>query len=200
MANGDQRLVHLRRFYRILRRLNARIGGPRYLAECNRDMDWPIRGVYFFMEAGERRSDSGRSLRIVRVGTVTNGTLWRRLYAHSIGRLFFGRLVMKALAERDGEATRDDAAEEICDMPFLWLAVDEDVSGSNTDRRYIECNAIALLSNYQRIQFDPPSRTWLGHFSERLKIARSVLWNSHFVDYDYDYDFLDTLEGWANDM
>ena len=35
--------------------------------------------------------------------------------------------------------------------------------------RYIECNAIALLSNYQRIQFDPPSRTWLGHFSERLR-------------------------------
>ena len=107
---------------------------------------------------------------------------------------------MKALAESDGEANRDDAAEKICDMPFLWLAVDEDVPGSNTDRAYIECNAIALLSNYRRVQLDRPSRSWLGHFSEGHKIARSGLWNSHFVDYDYDPDFLDTLEVWTNNM
>ena len=32
-------------------------------------MYWPQRGVYFFMEDGEERSDSGSGLRIVRVGT-----------------------------------------------------------------------------------------------------------------------------------
>lgn len=99
MANGDRRLVHLRRFYSILRRLERTLGRPRHLAVSNRDMDWPTRGVYFFTEAGERRSDSGKGLRVVRVGTVRNGTLWKRLYAHSIGRSVFGGLVMKALAE-----------------------------------------------------------------------------------------------------
>lgn len=200
MANGDQRLVHLKRFYAILRRLNKKVRGPRHLADCSPDMNWPTRGVYFFMEPGECRSDSGRGSRIVRVGTVTSGTLWGRLNKHSTGRSVFGRIVMGALAERDGEATEGDAAEEICNMPFLWLAVDEDEPGPKTDRSYIEQSTIALLSNYKRIQFDQPSRTWLGHFSETHKIARSGLWNSHFVQYDYNPDFLDVLDNLVSDM
>ena len=32
-------------------------------------MKWPARGVYFFREAGESRSDTGEGLRVVRVGT-----------------------------------------------------------------------------------------------------------------------------------
>ena len=50
-------------------------------------MDWPIRGVYFFQEDGEQRSDSGSGPRIVRVGTqaIKQGSktkLWTRLSQH----------------------------------------------------------------------------------------------------------------------
>jgi hypothetical protein len=79
-------------------------------------MDWPKRGVYFFMEDGETRSDSGSGPRIVRVGThaLTDGSgskLWGRLRQHrgqgktgggnhrgSIFRLIVGT----ALIARDG--------------------------------------------------------------------------------------------------
>ena len=59
----------------------------RRLATCNGRMDWPLRGVYFFMENGEERSNSGDGLRIVRVGThaLKSGsktTLWKRLSQH----------------------------------------------------------------------------------------------------------------------
>jgi len=50
-------------------------------------MNWPRRGVYFFREQGEERSNSGRGPRIVRVGThalkENGGTaLWTRLSQH----------------------------------------------------------------------------------------------------------------------
>jgi hypothetical protein len=50
-------------------------------------MDWPQRGVYFFMEEGEHRSESGDGLRVVRVGThaltaTSRTTLWKRLAQH----------------------------------------------------------------------------------------------------------------------
>ena len=50
-------------------------------------MNWPQRGVYFFMEDGELRTDSGEGLRIVRVGTHaltsrSQTTLWNRLLQH----------------------------------------------------------------------------------------------------------------------
>ena len=50
-------------------------------------MDWPQRGVYFFFEDGERRSDTGKGLRIVRIGTHAlkqnaKTTLWTRLRQH----------------------------------------------------------------------------------------------------------------------
>lgn len=107
---------HLRRFYRLMEELEQRIGGARMLADCNGRLTWPRRGVYFFMEDGEYRSDSGTGPRIVRVGThglkAGSGTsLWNRLSQHrgsarsgggnhrgSIFRLIVGT----ALIERDG--------------------------------------------------------------------------------------------------
>ncbi len=72
-------------FYEILGRLRDRIG-VRYLKACHSRMNWPKRGVYFYFEPGEFRSD-GRTLRVVRVGThaVSSGsrsTLWKRLMSH----------------------------------------------------------------------------------------------------------------------
>lgn len=83
----DARREHLVRFYRILDRLEGSIGGERCLAVCSGRMHWPRRGVYFFREHGEMRTDTGSGPRIVRVGThalkagsVT--TLWTRLSQH----------------------------------------------------------------------------------------------------------------------
>ena len=81
------RLDHVREFYAILGELSDQLGGPRILGECHGRMKWPQRGVYFFFEGGESRSDSGEGSRVVRVGThaVSAGsrtTLWNRLRQH----------------------------------------------------------------------------------------------------------------------
>jgi hypothetical protein len=104
------------RLYETLAHLEKRVGHPRRLADCSARMDWPKRGVYFFFEQGEKRSDTGDGLRVVRVGThalkVDSGTqLWTRLSQHkgtpktggghhrgSIFRLIVGA----ALINRDG--------------------------------------------------------------------------------------------------
>ena len=54
------RLDDLVRFYRLLETLERRIGGSRLLADCHGRMNWPQRGVYFFTEHGETRTDSGQ--------------------------------------------------------------------------------------------------------------------------------------------
>lgn len=84
---NDKRLDDLVRFYSILDTLEQNIGGAKTLADCSRRMDWPQRGVYFFRETGENRSDTGTGPRIVRVGTHAlkaggSTTLWGRLSTH----------------------------------------------------------------------------------------------------------------------
>jgi hypothetical protein len=81
------RLDDLRRFYDQLDVLGQRLGGFRSLESCTGRMVWPERGVYFFFEAGETRTDSGEGPRVVRVGTHALGTtsrttLRQRLYQH----------------------------------------------------------------------------------------------------------------------
>lgn len=88
------RREHLVRFYSILDNLQHKIGGARKLADCSGRMDWPKRGVYFFHEDGENRSDTGDSPRVVRVGTHalkagSRTKLWTRLSQHK-GRLKTG--------------------------------------------------------------------------------------------------------------
>lgn len=82
-----RRLDDLRRFYAILERLAVKCDGPRMLAQCTGRMGWPSRGVYFFQEPGELRTDSGEGPRIVRVGTHalnagSQTSLWGRLSQH----------------------------------------------------------------------------------------------------------------------
>ena len=81
------RLSDLIRFYEILVELERRLGGKRRLADCTSGMSGPRRGVYFFFEPGEVRSDSGEGLRVTRVGTHalkegSGTTLWNRLSQH----------------------------------------------------------------------------------------------------------------------
>ncbi|MEX2375937.1 MAG: hypothetical protein WD942_10205 [Dehalococcoidia bacterium] len=81
------RLADIQRFYDLLDELALRTGGPRSLSECTGRLEWPHRGVYFFFEPGELRSDSGNGPRMVRVGTHALKTgsrtsLWNRLSQH----------------------------------------------------------------------------------------------------------------------
>ena len=85
MANV--RREQLVRFYALLDELEKRIGGARSLIECSGRLEWPRRGVYFFRESSEMRSDTGKGPRIVRVGTHalkegSETTLWNRLSQH----------------------------------------------------------------------------------------------------------------------
>jgi hypothetical protein len=63
------RLADIKAFYQILAALEAKLGGKRLLSDCTGRMKWPGRGVYFFFEPGEVRTDSGEGPRVVRVGT-----------------------------------------------------------------------------------------------------------------------------------
>lgn len=107
------------RFYGLIEALRRSVGS-RKLSECSGRMLWPQRGVYFFFEDGEVRSESGVGPRVVRVGThaltaTSRTTLWDRLSQHrgsvktgagnhrgSIFRLLVG----EALLRRNGESVR----------------------------------------------------------------------------------------------
>ena len=110
------RLDHLKTFYELIGLLEARIGGARALAECSGTRDWPRRGVYFFREEGESRTDTGTGPRIVRVGThalkAGSGTTLRSRLSQHRGQLrsgggnhrgsIFRLIVGTALIARDG--------------------------------------------------------------------------------------------------
>ncbi len=86
-ALASARLRDLKRFYVLLEQLENICCGYRFLRDCSGRQNWPQRGVYFFHEDGEHRTDTGTGLRIVRVGThaLKNGsctTLWNRLSQH----------------------------------------------------------------------------------------------------------------------
>jgi hypothetical protein len=105
------------RLYQLLDQLRDSVGGFRILRDCDGRTGWPTRGVYFFFDPAETRSDG--SPRVVRIGThaltaKSRTTLWNRLSQHRghVGGRFPGggnhrgsifRLhVGEALIARDG--------------------------------------------------------------------------------------------------
>lgn len=79
------RPADLLRFYAILDRLKDRLHGTHRLSDCRGGMGWPLRGVYFFFEPGEHRTEGPP--RVVRVGTHalkagSKSRLWQRLSQH----------------------------------------------------------------------------------------------------------------------
>jgi hypothetical protein len=92
-------------------------------------------------------------------------------------------------AERDLEAK---VSRYIGEMPFLWVDV-PDAPGPDSARGIIERGSIALLSNFRRASIDPPSRSWLGRFSDRERVRESGLWNNNHVDEEPELRFLDVL-------
>lgn len=114
------------------------------MTDCSGRMSWPKRGVYFFREPGENRTDTGEGPRIVRVGTHAlksgSGTkLWTRLSQHkgqqstgggnhrgSIFRLIVGA----SLISRDGRdlSTWGDGNTARGDVRSCELALECEVS------------------------------------------------------------------------
>ena len=61
------------------------------------------------------------------------------------------------------------------------------------ERGAIEKGAIALLSNFRRQAFDPPSERWLGRHALSEDVRESGLWNVDHVRDPPDESFLDLL-------
>jgi hypothetical protein len=83
-------------------------------------------------------------------------------------------------------------SERIRDLPFLWVDIDDE-PGPDSDRAYIERNAIALVSNFEKDALDRRDDDWLGKESPRHEIRGSGLWNINHVAEDYDPAFLDRV-------
>lgn len=84
--HAGQSAQDLDRLYLILGNLQERLGGSRYLRDCDGRSGWPERGVYFFFDDREPRH-GGDGPRVVRVGThglrlTDRTTLWGRLRNH----------------------------------------------------------------------------------------------------------------------
>lgn len=93
------------------------------------------------------------------------------------------------LAELDLE---QQVSDYLCELLFLWVNVDDE-PGPGSDRAYLERNAIALVSNYEKKSIDPRAEEWLGTDCPSEEIQNSGLWNIDHVDETYDPTFLDRL-------
>ena len=80
-------------------------------------------------------------------------------------------------------------------MPPPWLDV-PDRAAPDSDRAFLERNAIALLSGAGR-QADPPGETWLGSYCPTDEITTTDLWNVAFTGHPFDDRFLDIFSAYA---
>lgn len=125
------RLADLGQFYRVLSAIESAHAGTRRLGLCTGRISWPKRGVYFFFEPGESRSDSGSGPRVVRVGThaltaTSSTTLWNRLSQHkgtaggggnhrgSIFRLLIGDALRQGFPESSCETWGKGSSAPAC--------------------------------------------------------------------------------------
>ncbi|MBE9524951.1 MAG: hypothetical protein IMY76_07610 [Chloroflexi bacterium] len=90
-------------------------------------------------------------------------------------------------------------SDHIGQMSIICLDI-PDEAGPDSLRGYIEQNAIALLSNFEKTAIDPPSKAWLGSYCDREKVRQSGLWNSNHVTESYDPDFLQVFEKLIDQM
>lgn len=109
----NKRLFELIRFYSIMEVLEKKNIQKKLLLNSNGRQKWHQKGVYFFFELNQKRSDSGSGLRVTRIGTHaiqynSKRTLWNRLSEHkgtaktgggdhrsSIFRLLVGTSIIK---------------------------------------------------------------------------------------------------------
>lgn len=215
----------LKRFYKLMNTLKKKTGGRRKLGDCDPTTDPKIGGVYFFFEKGERRTGSGKGKRVVRVGKcqryrhrisrqhkgprdeMVRGSVFRRwihnaLFLRDRKRVFAGfpditqmnlTGMLKALNRGQQRRLAKATSEHMWPMDFLFVPI-----RGEECRRYIEKNAIALLSEYNKKAIDPASKGWLGRHSASERIKRSGLWNNNHVANAYEPEFIDRLEEYAD--
>lgn len=128
------------------------------------------------------------------------GSIFRLLVGSALNRMHgcacptwgSGHSAPSEVRDRELELERAVSTVIGC-MPFLWLGIEDEV-GPDSRRAFIERNAIALLSNYNKPALDAPSASWLGNRSDRERVRKSGLWNCNHVDHAYDPSFLDQLD------
>jgi hypothetical protein len=180
------RLGDIERFYDLMDRLERSVGGRRTLADLRSFKDVPRRGVYFFFAPGELRRESGRGMRVVRVGTHalsenSRSTLSQRLSQHrgggdgkgnhrgSIFRLLIGQAL---IARGDVAPSRSwrvkgdltSAAESLQFEHATLAAAEEPIE------RAVSCHLGAMTFLCVRID-DEPGSSSLRDMIERNCIA-----------------------------
>ena len=172
----------LRRFYKLVAKLERYTGRKRKLENCRSNMfdhpdcgeEWPDSGVYFVFEKGEERCGSGTGDRVVRVGKCVSwrsricsghrrsdrpheplrGSVFRRWVANALYyKKSYGKRrqtspltlkrIRKALSRKRQNELERLLKKRMWPMKLLFLPVPTEAC-----RRYIERNAIALLSNH----------------------------------------------------
>ena len=136
-------VADLDRFYALMAQLASQPLQGRQLKEYSGRLQWPARGVYFFMEPGEYRTSHPTVHRIVRVGThavsaLSKSTLWGRLRTHrggadgggnhrgSIFRLHVGAALLVSGEEHlatwgvNASASREIRGAETAHYQFDW--------------------------------------------------------------------------------
>jgi len=169
------RLEDIKMFYALMDELAERVGGCRRLAYCTGKDGWPERGVYFFFEDGEFRTDSGDGHRVVRIGThcVSEGSktkLWNRLSQH--------RGTQSGGGNHRGSVFRRLAGDALSRMyPDLqvasWLDRDAPRSSVKETEHLLECKVSAYIGNmpFLWIAIDDPA----SKRSRRAHIERNAI-------------------------
>lgn len=219
---------HLKKFYRLMDKLERKVGGRGALEDTAEN--WPqreIKGVYFFFEDGERRTGSGKGCRVVRVGShaLKQGerrSLRDRLKQHR-GNDFptnnrargsqFRADVGNAVCRRRPNLGPKDWPKDACrgDIRRIEGLINKRMwrrmrflylpVNNRRDRAYLERNAIALLSEYCRKKpVDPASEDWLGRYCKKEKVRKSGLWQSQHVRNGYEPKFLDKLRKYVDSI
>ncbi len=97
-------------------------------------------------------------------------------------------------AVRSGERDLEQAVSaRLAQMSVVALEV-ADEPGPESQRSFIERNAIALLSNCGKAALDAPSPDWLGLHCPRPRVRSSGLWNQNHVEETYDPGFLSAMK------
>jgi hypothetical protein len=154
------------------------------------------------LRAGSKSSLKGRlsQHRGSQLGGNHRGSIFRLLIGSSLSARC-SELVCQSwgVGQSAGSSVRDAerALEQLVsrvigEMPVLVLPI-SDEPGPASMRGFVERNSIALLSNWDRVEIDPPSSDWLGRWCPRQRVRKSGLWNNQHVDEAYEPDFPDQL-------
>lgn len=179
------RQADLDRLYTILDDLAQRVGGTRKLKNCTGYMDWPERGVYFFLEPGETR-DSTDQFRVTRVGThaVSAGSstsLWDRLKQHygtgdgSASHPHGGAHRGSVYRKRVGEAMieKHDLSDDYPDWDDRWSGIDRERSEVRSEEYIVERRVSAYVREQPFLWVNLDDEP--GADSDRARLERNAI-------------------------